>query len=67
VGHNQFGELAMSVNRPGDNCLLSAIIVGADTGEPGKGILPFARDEGFDQSLPTPQRLVFDHFKVDRA
>jgi hypothetical protein len=27
VGHNQFAELAMSANRPGDKCLLSAIIV----------------------------------------
>lgn len=66
VGHNQFAGLAMGVNRPGDKCLLSAIIVGANTGLPGMGFLPFARREGFDQPLPTLQRMVFEHFKLDR-
>ncbi len=62
VGHNQFAELAMSINRPGDGCLLSSIIVTADTGEPGGGFLPYARSLGFDAPLATPQRQAMDRF-----
>ncbi len=62
VGHNQFAELAMSVNKPSDGCLLSSIIVTAHSGEPGAGFLPFARRQGFDQPVATMQRRVFEHF-----
>jgi hypothetical protein len=62
VGHSQFAELAMSVNEEADGCLLSSIIVGADTGEPGDGFLPFARRSGFDYPVAILQRQVFDRF-----
>ena len=62
VGHNQFAELAMSINNKADGCLLSSIIVKADTGDPGTGFLPFARRSGFDAPVKTLQRQVFDHF-----
>lgn len=65
VGHNQFAELAISINRPGDGCLLSSIIVKADTGKPGAGFLPFARRQGFDQPVATMQRHVFEYFGSD--
>jgi hypothetical protein len=64
VGHNQFAELAMSINDKADGCLLSSIIVKADTGEPGEGFLPFARRSGFDAPVATLQRQAFDHFGV---
>lgn len=66
VGHNQYAELAMSINDSADGCLLSSIIVKADTGEPGSGFLPFARRSGFDAPLKTLQRQVFDCFAADR-
>ena len=62
VGHNQFAELAMTINDKADGCLLSSIIVKADTGEPGAGFLPFARRSGFDYPVETLQRQVFEHF-----
>ncbi len=62
VGHNQFAELAMSVDMPSDGRLLSSIIVTVDSGEPGAGFLPFARSRGFDQPARTMQRHVFEHF-----
>jgi len=65
VGHNQFAELAMSLNVKSDGCLLSAIIVRADTGGPGDGFVPYARSQGFDQPLASLQRQVFDHFSAD--
>ena len=65
VGHNQFAELAMSVNRTGDGCLLSSIIVTVDSGEPGAGFLPFAHRQGFDQPIRSLQRHVYEHFGSD--
>ncbi len=65
VGHNQFAGLATSVKRPGDGFLLSSIIVTVDTGKPGTGFLPFARRQGFDQSVATMQRHVFEHCGSD--
>ena len=62
VGHNSYADLAMSINDQADECLLSSIIVTADTGEPGAGFLPFARRSGFDAPVETLQRQVFDHF-----
>ena len=62
VGHNSYAELAMSINDKADGCLLSSIIVTADTGEPGAGFLPFARRSGFDVPVETLQRQVFDRF-----
>ena len=62
VGHSQYAELAMSINERSDGCLLSSIIVKADTGKPGAGLLPFARSQGFDQPLESLQRHVFEHF-----
>lgn len=62
VGHNQYAELSMNINDPSDDCLLSSIIVKADTGEPGAGLYPFARRSGFDAPLPTLQRQVWDYF-----
>jgi hypothetical protein len=66
VGHNQYAELAMSINQRSDQCLLSAIIVQAASGEPGAGFLPYARSQGFDASLSTLQRQVFDCFAHER-
>jgi len=65
VGHNQFAELAMSLNVKSDGCLLSAIIVRADTRGPGDGFVPYARSQGFDQPLASLQRQVFGHFSAD--
>ena len=62
VGHNQYAELAMNVNNSNESCLLSSIIVKADTGEPGAGLYPFARRSGFDAPLSTLRRQVWDHF-----
>ncbi len=66
VGHNQYAELAMSINKRSDGCLLSAIIVKADSGKPGAGFLSFARSEGIDQPVTTLQRQVFERFVPDR-
>ncbi len=63
VGHNSFGRLAMETNRKSDGCLLSSIIVQASTGEPGSGLGPYARSQGFDAPLATLQQQVFDHFQ----
>lgn len=61
VGHNQYAELTADINELGDGCMLSAIIVKADTGDPGAGFYPFARASGFDAPLSTLQRQVWDH------
>ncbi len=66
VGHNQYADLAMNINQRSDECLLSSIIVKADSGKPGDGFLPFARSEGFDQPVATLQRQVFEHFMSGR-
>lgn len=63
VGHNMFGRLATETNRQSDGCLLSSIIVQADTGEPGKGLEPYARSQRFDAPIATLQRHVFAHFQ----
>jgi hypothetical protein len=65
VGHNSYAELAMSINDKADSCLLSSIIVRADTGKPGAGFLPFARRSGFDAPVTTLQRQAYDHFSDD--
>jgi len=62
VGHSMFGRLCMETNRASDQCLLSSIIVKVDTGEPGKGFLPYARSQGFDGPVETMQRATFQHF-----
>ncbi len=62
VGHSQFAELAENINEEADHCLLSSIVVTADTGEPGAGFLPFALRSGFDYPVATLQRQVFDYF-----
>jgi len=62
VGHNQYAALVMDVNRAADGCLLSAIVVRADTGEPGEGLLPFARRSGFEAPVETLQRQVWERF-----
>jgi hypothetical protein len=62
VGFSHYADLAMAVNEIDDQCLLSSIIVKADTGEPGDGFLPFARECGFEMSVQSMQRQVFDRF-----
>ena len=62
VGWSMFAELAMGVNRKADGVLLSSIIVHKDDGQPGDGFRPYALSQGFDDPVPTLQRLVFDHF-----
>ncbi len=66
VGHNSFGRLAMETNRKSDGCLLSSVIVQASTGEPGSGLLPYARSQGFDAPVETLQRQAFDSFQENR-
>ena len=62
VGHSMFADLVAAVNEKSDGVLLSAIIVHQDDGRPGDGFLPFAREMGFDASLETLQRQVYEHF-----
>ena len=63
VGHNQFAELVMSMNREARHrVLISSIVVQKGTGKPGSGFLPYARSQGIDLPLETMQRRVFDHF-----
>jgi hypothetical protein len=62
VGSMQYGDLAEGINDEIDGCLLSAIVVNFDTGEPGDGFLSFARERGFDTSVGSMQRQVFEHF-----
>jgi hypothetical protein len=66
VGHNQYAQLAMEVNQASDGCLLSSIIVQFDSGQPGAGFLPFARNQGFDEPLRALQRQVFEYFRSNR-
>lgn len=67
VGHSMFGRLCMETNRHGDDCLLSSIIVKADTGIPGEGFAPYARSQGFSAPLETLQRQVFDQFSSNSS
>lgn len=66
VGHSMFGRLCMETNRASDQCLLSSIIVKTDTGEPGRGFVPYARSQGFDAPVETLQRMTFEHFAKPR-
>lgn len=66
VGHNSFGRLAMETNKKPDGCLLSSIIVQASTGEPGTGLLPYARSQGFNAPVKTLQQQVFDAFQENQ-
>lgn len=63
IGYSMYGEFCMQLNRPGDHgCLISSIIVQSDTGEPGPGLIPFAQEIGYPDSVKTLQRQVFEHF-----
>ncbi len=62
VGYSMYAQLAMSLNRKSDGCLLSAIVVQKDSGAPGDGFVPYARSEGFDEPVAVLQRRVFEHF-----
>ncbi|MBM3957962.1 MAG: hypothetical protein FJ313_07925, partial [Gemmatimonadetes bacterium] len=56
------GRMCMEINRGEDGCLLSSIIVRTDTGRPGDGFEPFARQSGFSDPLGVLQQAVFRHF-----
>jgi hypothetical protein len=63
IGYSMYGTFCMELNHPGqDGCLISSIIVGADTGEPGPGLLPFAESVGFDGTLAELQADVYQTF-----
>ena len=64
IGHSMYGTLCMELNHPGqDDCLISSIIVTADTGEPGPGLIPFARSVGMTGSIESLQRDAFKRFR----
>lgn len=63
IGYSMYGEFCMNLNDyENDGCLISSIIVAAETGEPGPGLLPYARDLGIDLTLSGLQALVFERF-----
>ncbi len=63
IGYSMYGTFCMELNQPGlDGCLISSIVVGADTGEPGPGLIPFAQSIGIDKPIAVLQRDVFDRF-----
>lgn len=63
IGYSMYGTFCMELNDPGqDRCLISSIIVGADTGKPGPGLLPFAKSIGFDKPLASLQADVYRTF-----
>jgi len=60
IGHSMYGTFCMELNHPGqDGCLISSIIVGSDSGEPGPGLLPFAEDVGLDKTVAELQADVY--------
>lgn len=63
IGHSMYGTFCMELNRHGeDGCLISSIIVTVDTGDPGPGLIPFARSLGINKSIESLQRAVFEKF-----
>lgn len=65
IGYSMYGTFCMELNHPGrDSCLLSSIVVGSDTGEPGSGLLPFAESIGFDKPLAEMQEDVYRRFAL---
>jgi hypothetical protein len=62
LGYRMNGRMCMELNRSSDACLLSSIIVRGDTGRPGDGFEPFAREAGFTDPLGILQKAVFAHF-----
>ena len=62
LGYRMVGRMCTEVNRAGDGCLLSSIIVRSDTGRPGHGFEPFAHEQGFLDPTGVQQQAVFRHF-----
>ena len=63
IGYSMYGTFCMELNHPGqDGCLISSIVVGSDTGEPGPGLLPFAESIGFKKPLEELQEDVYRTF-----
>jgi hypothetical protein len=62
LSYRMVGRMCVEVNRGGDGCLLSAIIVRSDTGRPGHGFEPFAKEQGFTDPLGAQQQAVFKRF-----
>jgi hypothetical protein len=64
VSFRMNGRMCMEINRGEDRCLISAIIVRADTGRPGPGFEPFAHQSGFTDPLGVLQQQVFARFRA---
>gem|GEM_PF-318625 len=62
LSYRMVGRMCMEINRGGDGCLLSSIIVRSDTGRPGQGFEPFAHEQGFLDPVGVQQQAVFRRF-----
>ena len=63
IGYSMYGTFCMELNHPGqDGCLISSIVVGSDTCEPGPGLVPFAKSIGFDKPVKDLQSDVYRTF-----
>ena len=61
LGHSMFGRMCAELNDPvDDGCVISALVVTQETGEPGPGFLEFAREQGYDLPLATLQRMAVE-------
>jgi hypothetical protein len=68
IGYSMYGRFCEELNRPGtDGCVLSSIIVDSETGEPGPGLVPYAKEMGFPDSVKLLQRQVFEVYRGGSA